>query len=54
MHKILILMMCSMHVKKWHLESFIGMKDFCFKKINYMCLCVLCVNCLWEKLMVVV
>jgi hypothetical protein len=28
------LVMGSMHVKKWHLVSFIGMMDFCFRKIN--------------------
>lgn len=33
-------------VKKWRLASFIGMVDFCFGKVNYVCLCALCVNCL--------
>jgi hypothetical protein len=28
------LVMGSMHVKKWRLVSFIGMMDFCFRKIN--------------------
>jgi hypothetical protein len=41
MYKILILVMCSMHVKKWRLVSFIGMIDFCFEKLNYVCLCSL-------------
>jgi hypothetical protein len=31
-----------MHVKKWHLVSFKGMMDFCFKKINYVPMCSLC------------
>ena len=26
--------------EKWLLVSFISMKDFCFGKINYVCLCV--------------
>ncbi|PON73683.1 hypothetical protein PanWU01x14_055710 [Parasponia andersonii] len=29
-----------MPVKKYHLVSSIGMIDFCFKRINYVCLCV--------------
>jgi hypothetical protein len=41
MHKILILVMCSMHVKKWRLVSFIGMMDFCFGKINCVPMCSL-------------
>jgi hypothetical protein len=46
MYKILILVMCSMHVKRWRLVSFIGTMGFCFEKLNCVCLCVLCVNCL--------
>jgi len=42
MYKILILVMCSMHVKKWRLVSFIGMMDFCFRKINCVPICSLC------------
>jgi hypothetical protein len=41
MHKILILVMCSMHVKKWRLVSFIGVMDFCFGKINCVPMCSL-------------
>jgi hypothetical protein len=41
MHEILILVMCSMHVKKWHLVSVISMMDFCFGKINCVPMCSL-------------
>ena len=45
------LAMYSMHVKRQHLASFIGMMDFCLEKLSCVCLRVLCVNCLLEKFM---
>jgi hypothetical protein len=40
----LILVMCSVHVKRWRLVSFIGMMGFCFGKINCVPLCSLLVR----------
>ena len=45
MPMILIFAKCGMHVINMHLVTFIGIRDFYSREINYVCLFVLFMSC---------
>ena len=54
MSMIMISAKCGMHVINVYLVTFIGMRDFYSREINYMCLFILFVSCWLGKVIEVV